>query len=112
MMDPASTDDVLHAPASEVDLAVAEVQRGSFLLKFGRSGRPQKRFVRVTDEGDALYWVSRRKKRADSTRECRHGAAAAAIVRAAAAQGAAALRRGHARGAAHVDPRMQLAARL
>ena len=42
---------------------------GAYLLKFGRSGRPQKRFVRVTDEGDALYWVSRRKKRADSTRE-------------------------------------------
>ena len=67
MMDPAATDDVLRLPPEAVDAAVRATQRGAYLLKFGRSGRPQKRFVRVTDEGDALYWVSRRKKRADST---------------------------------------------
>lgn len=68
-MNAAAAEEVLRLPAQVVDAAVAEVQRGAHLLKFGRSGRPQKRFVRVTDEGDALYWVSQRKKRADSTRE-------------------------------------------
>ena len=69
LMNAAAAEEVLRLPAQVVDAAVAEVQRGAHLLKFGRSGRPQKRFVRVTDEGDALYWVSQRKKRADSTRE-------------------------------------------
>lgn len=51
----------------ELEAAIRALQRGSYVLKFGRSGQPQKRFVRVTDDGDAVYWLSRRKKLADST---------------------------------------------
>lgn len=51
----------------ELEAAIRALQRGAYVLKFGRSGQPQKRFVRVTEDGDAVYWLSRRKKLADST---------------------------------------------
>jgi hypothetical protein len=37
------------------------------VLKFGRSGAPHRRFLRVTDDGDAVYYVSARKRLVDST---------------------------------------------
>lgn len=53
--------------AMEIEAAVASLQRGTYVLKFGRSGQPQKRFVRVNEDGDSVYWLSRRKKLSDST---------------------------------------------
>ena len=58
---------VLRRSTAELEAAVSEVQRGSTILKFGRSGKPCKRFVRVTDAGDGIYWESRRKRLDDST---------------------------------------------
>lgn len=47
---------------------VAEIlTKGAFALKFGRSGKPQTRFVRVGDELSSIMWLSKRKRLADST---------------------------------------------
>jgi hypothetical protein len=46
------------------------------LLKFGRSGQPHKRFFKVNEDGDNLYYLSRRKKLSDSSsalQQCRFG---------------------------------------
>lgn len=40
---------------------------GTHILKFGRSGKPHRRFLRVTEDLDAVYYMSRRKKLAEST---------------------------------------------
>jgi hypothetical protein len=67
MLGGADVDRVLSRRADELDAAVAEVQAGAYLLKFGRSGKPHKRYFRVNDDGDALFWLSRRKRLADTT---------------------------------------------
>ena len=59
--------DLSSRPTAELDAAIATTQRGATVLKFGRSGRPQQRLVKVSAAGDSICWLSRRKKQADST---------------------------------------------
>ena len=59
--------DLSRRSTAELDAAISATQTGAVVLKFGRSGRPQKRFVRVSAAGDAIAWASKRKKAADCT---------------------------------------------
>jgi hypothetical protein len=60
-------DSVLQRRPEEVSSAVAACKAGAWVLKFGRSGKPHRRFLRATDDGEAVYYVSARKKLADAT---------------------------------------------
>ena len=57
----------LSRDAGELDAIVVRLQRGAHLLKFSKGSKPQRRFVCVTEGGESLCWLSRRKRLADST---------------------------------------------
>ncbi len=62
-------DPLVHRGQAALTRAMRRVQEGEYILKFGRSGKPHKRFVSVNADADGIAWLSHRKKIADSTSE-------------------------------------------
>jgi hypothetical protein len=60
-------DSLLSTSPSALDAGLALARRGLNVLKIGRSGRAQKRFVQVTENLDAIVYSSKRKALADCT---------------------------------------------
>ena len=60
-------DSLLSSTPSELDAGLALARKGVHVLKVGRSGRAQKRFVHVTENLDAIVYSSRRKALSDCT---------------------------------------------
>jgi len=67
MLDPATAEALFRRPAWEVHSALQALQAGAEVMKCGRKGRLQARFIRINDEGTGLFWQSRKKSVAEST---------------------------------------------